>query len=675
MKFSRHVLPLALSVFVTAPVFAQTNPALFSAADNVSAEDTNKVIEAKVWLHLRNEQALDSKVAEMYRPGSPSYHHWSNKSDLQSFFPAASDLAAVRQELEKQGLTVTRVGPHNMFVNVQGTVGTMQSAFHTEIRSLSFNGKTLRATTAQPTMSGGVSSMVAAVSGLSESMAKNDLVKATDPDTGKPFAAVPVASPQGIVFSGDCFRGIQSHTFRAAGGKLPIATYTGNRYGQDITNTVQGTLPPCGYDAANVTGAYGLNAAFAKGLDGAGQTIVIVDANSQPTIEADANLFSKINGLPPLNSSNFKIYTPLGKPTVYSAGGAEETSLDVEWAHALAPQAKIALVLSPTLSFTDLEESVFFAIANQLGSVISNSYGAPEALVDPSDLKIEDSLSKLGAALGISVNYSSGDDGDFVAATTAPGMPGVKTVSAPSDSPYSTSVGGTSLAITSNNKLRFQTGWGNNLTRLATVAAGPLDPPVNLGFNFGAGGGQSDFFKKPGYQKELPGKGRQQPDVSLVADPYTGVEIIVTLSGQQDIEVIGGTSLSCPAFSAIWAIANQRAGQLHGKGSLLSQAAPIVASLAGTSSITDVLPYSTPTNVSGIVIDANGPTFYSPDDLAAPLENTTHFLSALYNSPFSGSWFDLTFGTDSSLVVKPGWDNVTGYGTPNGLTFIDAAAK
>jgi subtilase family serine protease len=135
---------------------------------------------------------------------------------------------------------------------------------------------------------------------------------------------------------------------------------------------------------------------------------------------------------------------------------------------------------------------------------------------------------------------------------------------------------------------------------------------------------------------------------------------------------MGGTSLACPAFSAIWAIANQRAGQIHGRGTLLGQAAPIVAKLAGSTALTDVKTYSSPTNVAGFVLDSHGATFYSSHQLVAPLENTSKYLSDLFNDT-TGAWYTLSFGTDSSLVVGPGWDNVTGFGTPNGLEFIDAA--
>jgi subtilase family serine protease len=670
------VLPIASSLCVPSHAFAQAKPTLFSQAESVTDEDPNRIMEATVWLNLSNKEQLDETVSNLYQEGSPTYHHWLSASDLARFAPTVSAMQTVRRELSSQGLTVTSVGSHNMFLKVSGSVANMQTAFHTQIKSLSIKGQAVRATTVEPKLAG-AAPLVSAVSGLTERRFKPYIRHQVDPDSGKAYPATPVSSsPNGLFFASTCFRGVQSHLFSTPGAALPVASYAGNRYGTDITNTTPGTLPPCGYDPVNFNSAYGLPAAHKAGLDGTGQTIVIVDAYGSPTIEADANVFSQLNGLPALTSSNFRIITPLGpaQPTdpTNAAGWAEETSLDVEWAHSVAPGANIALVIAPTNFDTDLSTSLFYAIVNQLGSVISNSYGGDEAddlAQDPQELVISNSVTELGASLGMAVNYSSGDDGDFKA------LVGTVTVSDLSASPYATSVGGTSLALDKSNNVKFQTGWGNNITKLASSTGAPVDPPLVEGFIFGSGGGESQFFAKPSWQSSLPGSGRQQPDISLDSDPQTGVEIVVTLAGTQGVEVIGGTSLACPAFSAIWAIANQRADQIHGKGTMLGQAAPIIAKLAGSTAITDVLPYSSPTNVAGFVFDSNGTTFYSPDQLAAPLENTTEYLSDLYNSPFSGSWFALTFGTDTSLVVSPGWDNVTGFGTPNGLDFINAAAK
>jgi subtilase family serine protease len=239
------------------------------------------------------------------------------------------------------------------------------------------------------------------------------------------------------------------------------------------------------------------------------------------------------------------------------------------------------------------------------------------------------------------------------------------------------------LALNRDNTIDFQTGWGTNLTRIAdrvSLGSPPVVPPLKvlgdpsfnpgtfLGFQGGSGGGASGVFARPSFQSGLsvPGNTRVLPDISWIGDPFTGVEIIMTdpTSGQLTVSTIGGTSVACPMFSALMAIASEKAG--HGLG----QAAQLVYSLPA-GAITDVTAVSSPTNVTG-VIDGSA---ISADALASPLGNTTSYFSALYNSPFSTRWFVITFGTDTSLTTGPGWDNVTGLGTPNGLSFINAITQ
>ena len=423
--------------------------------------------------------------------------------------------------------------------------------------------------------------------------------------------------------------------------------------------------------------AYGLNQAYSAGWDGTGQTIVIVDAFGSNTIFDDANTFSTLNGLPALTSTNFQIYTPNGPVNCgtdcINGNWQFETTLDVEWAHSIAPGANIALVLTADNTFTNLDIGNLFAIENLLGNVISNSFGISEiALVDffPSELVVENSLSELAASLGMNQDISTGDSGDELAVDQIDF--GIDSVSpqAGATSPFVTAVGGTSTFLNKNDKIKLQTGWGLNFVRIANPSPNPPTiPPLFFGFQEGSGGGTSTFFAKPHYQKSLPGDFRMVPDISMNADPQTGAEIIITLdqiSGDpQSVLVIGGTSLACPMFSGLWAIANQAAGVP------LGQAAPYLYKLHGNA-ITDVTNVSSPFNVAGIIFDPpNPPVYESPDSLAAPLDGTTNYISAIYQSPSSTRWDVFTFGTDSSLTTGPGWDNVTGLGTPNALPFIN----
>jgi subtilase family serine protease len=148
------------------------------------------------------------------------------------------------------------------------------------------------------------------------------------------------------------------------------------------------------------------------------------------------------------------------------------------------------------------------------------------------------------------------------------------------------------------------------------------------------------------------------------------VPIILTELGVQYLEVgVGGTSLSSPIVTAILALATQKAGKPLGLAGALIPTLP-------SGAVTDILPLSSPTNLAGTVFDSGGPTYYSPYSLFAPFIYPAQqgFISAnLPLDPLDGEAF--AFGIDSSLAVTPGWDNVTGFGVPNGLSFITAIAK
>ncbi len=665
---------LAVVTLLAGAAFSQSasssKPRLLSNAKNLGPEDLSKPITVTVWLNQHNKAGLDELVKQMYQKGSPNYHHWLTLEQYKaSFAPTAEDVATMRDFLTSHNLRVSSVDKNNHFISAQGRISDTQSAFHVQINRFQMNGQTFRANTAEPVVEGAAGKLVAAVQGLSDLKYQPYSMRPINPDTGKAFASVPLASavgPDGLFFNGHCLTEAITRKFRT-GHAGPVGLYYGTRYGSNIASGPP-HLPPCGYDSAEIQKAYSLSALYKKGWNGSGQTIAIIDAFGSDTILGDSNEFSSLNGLPPLTSSNFQVFYPSGPTSCGSTcGWNDETTLDVQWSHTVAPGANIALVLAADNSFTNLDTAILYAIQTGLGNSISNSWGIEEELLSeflPSELVVENNLSELGAALGMSVNFSTGDHGDFFAAD------GFTTVSMPASSPYSTGVGGTSLFLTAGHKMFFQTGWGNNETRIANATPNPpIVPPLQLGFIYGAGGGTSGVWAAPAYQSSLGSSWRMAPDISYVADPYTGVEIIITPDGvsgdPQDVGVIGGTSLACPMFSAMWAIANQAAGVP------LGQAAPLLYGLpAGAiTDVTDGSPISR-NNVSGTIDTPGSPIITeSASDLAQPLENTTDFVSAFYNGT-STRWYVLSFGTDSSLTTGWGWDNVTGLGTPNGLAFV-----
>jgi subtilase family serine protease len=391
---------------------------------------------------------------------------------------------------------------------------------------------------------------------------------------------------------------------------------------------------------------------------------VIIDWCGSPTIRSDANAFSAAYGLPPLTQANFSIINSSTPPT---CGAPDpEINIDVEWAHAIAPGANIDLVVPPSASFADVDTAEFFAVINHLGSVISGSYASEEVYDALAELQTENLINEIAAVQGISANFSTGDSGDDTLDYPTYYPP---SASAPADSPFATGVGGISLALKPDQTIEWQSGWGTNVTPI--VAGGfVFDPPNAFGsFNYGSGGGPSKVFLKPAFQHKLKGSVRLLPDISWLADPFTGGVIVISVPFQvpsQVYEIYGGTSLACPMFSALWAIANQEAG------APLGQAAQYVYSMPA-SAITDVRRVSSATNVTAIYKESATITdIYTAPDLAGPLENTTEFVSAIWNDPLSqDTVYVLTFGTDSGLTTTFGWDDVTGVGVPNGKAFAD----
>lgn len=186
-----------------------------------------------------------------------------------------------------------------------------------------------------------------------------------------------------------------------------------------------------------------------------------------------------------LNGSNFRIiYTPTQSECIQE--DQVEINLDVEWAHAIAPGADIALIVPPSASLQDVDEAEFYAVNYGIANSISGSYGSPESETPASYLDTENLISEIAALSGISTNFSSGDNGDFVPLLPAP------TVNAPADSPWATAVGGVSLALNADNSIAWQSGWGNDLT-MVDLAGTLSDPPNSeaFGFYIGSGGGPS----------------------------------------------------------------------------------------------------------------------------------------------------------------------------------------
>jgi subtilase family serine protease len=634
-------------------------PPFVKTAPEIGPVDASQTIEITVWLNVHNRQQLDSVAGDLYDPTSPHYRAWLSFSQITADYgPTVEDANTVKEFLSAHDLSIVLVDPNNFFVRARGTVAQVSAALRIQLSNFNVRGKVVRANKTDPYMDNPAASLVHYVSGLSNQ--QSDIVPIQrnvppTPSSSLQASTTQSTSPLNTFFTSNCFTAPVTDVLTTNGG-LPAATFKGNLY--DSTN-----IGGCGYTPPEIYTAYNLSALYKAGFDGKGQTIVIFEICDTNTIQSDANAFSAQFGLPALTSSNFRVIDyPVPAPCTYPS---IEESLDVEWAHAIAPGANIVVLVTPNVTTNsgfaeDIDVALLYAVANHLGNVISFSYGLPEVDFGAADLDQTNLLTEIAAISGISANFSSGDSGDY----TELGVPA--TVEYPASTQYGTAVGGISLALNSGNAIKWQSGWGNN-TNLLDNSGIVSDPPLGS-FYAGAGGGSSAFFSKPSFQHRLAGSFRLLPDISWIADPYTGVVIDLTEEGvypPREWFAIGGTSVSCPMFSGLWAIANQEAG------TALGQAARYVYSMP-SSTITDIVPVGSSTNVTGIITDASGLTSYSASDLAQPLDGTTVFYDALWNVPLNENLVELvTFGTDTHLKTTPGWDDVTGVGVPNPKEFAD----
>jgi subtilase family serine protease len=286
-----------------------------------------------------------------------------------------------------------------------------------------------------------------------------------------------------------------------------------------------------GFTPQQIQQAYGVPSSINGQLLGKGETIAIVDAYNDPSILSDANKFSSQFSLPTFNSGGptLTVESSTGVPVSNlqtNSGWAGEISLDVEWAHAIAPDANIILVEAPTQNLTGsngLLAAVSYAANQPNVSVVSMSWGQ-------SEFSNESNYDSTFTHPGITYVAASGDNSAYYGPIY------------PATSPYVLAVGGTSLTTSPTGVYQSESAW------------------------FGSGGGYSSYEGQPSYQYNQPSIGltnsRLTPDVAYNANPNTGFAIYdsTPFGGQQGWIEVGGTSAGAPQWSAIVALADQQRG-------------------------------------------------------------------------------------------------------------------
>ncbi|MGC4996249.1 S53 family peptidase [Streptomyces sp. DT195] len=582
-------------------------------ADKGAAADSAQV-KARVYLAGRDAAGLAAYAKAVSDPASPLYGKHLSAEQAQARFGATkAQVTAVKSWLRSAGLTVTQVTAH--YVAVSGDVAAAEKAFGTQLHNYAKGAKTYRAPAKAASVPASLKGAVLTVSGLDNAPHKSD----HDEQLPPPDAVFKNAGPFSSYFGSN------------TASSLPDA------YGHKIPYAVQG------YTGKQLRPAYGAGEYTGKHV-----RIAITDAYASPTIAFDAGTYAKKNGDAAWKTGQLHQVLPDDYTRTEECGASGwygEETLDVEAVHAVAPDADVTYVGAASCYDDDLLDSLSKIVDNHLADIVSNSWGDVEGNQTPDLAAAYDQVFQFGAVQGIGFYFSSGDDGDQVAAS------GVKQVDTPANSAWVTAVGGTSLAVGKGDTYQWETGWG---TQKATLSAdGKSWDSFPGAFTSGAGGGTSKTVPQPYYQKGVVPKGlatandkagnRVVPDIAAIADPNTGFLVGQSQTfpdGSQRYSEyrIGGTSLAAPVIAAVQALAQEARG-----GKAIGFANPSIYDRYGKKGVF----HDVTDNPTGSGLAVARTDFVNGFDAADGVSTSVRSL-----------------GKDSSLSAVKGYDDVTGVGSP-----------
>lgn len=539
------------------PVRNTVSPRAMSSTDLGAVPGSLKLDGLMLQFNMTPEQrtALNQLLVDQQNPASPHYHQWLTPQQYgEKFGLSADDISRVTSWLMAQGFTVTGVAKSSTFVTFSGTAAQVQQTFGTTVHSLSLNGERHIANLADPVLPSAIARVVSNISGLND------------------FRPEPHLRMNQV--SGTAIR--------------PHFTVPGTGGNPDFH-----ALAPADFNTI-----YEVNPLTGSGLSGAGiggctdpsvpcGDIAVLGQVDITPYGNDLDAFRTAAGLPAL---------PANRPTIYLFGanpGApsstctnnsiphcadlEESMLDVEWAGAIAPAAKIIFVTSTNAVTT----SFLTAVDQDFAPIISLSYGQCESSIPLGELAVLNATLLEAATKGITVIGPTGDDGatdcDTLVSSATKGL----AVDFPGSSPYVTGIGGTMFDEGADSATYWNSTndpmTGGSATRYipemvwneTSIDIGDTPPSFGAG-----GGGASILFVKPEWQvgRGVPNDGvRDVPDISLNAaskhDGYlvclqsscTGGHFYNSTGGL----VLGGTSAATPPFAGIIALVEQGLGSVR----------------------------------------------------------------------------------------------------------------
>jgi subtilase family serine protease len=590
-----------------------------------------------IQLWLRPQLAAAAQFAtEVAAPGGAMYHRYLSPDAYTARFGATSaEASRVGSWLRSQGFTGIHTGPERSYVRATAATSKIDAAFRTRIETYASSAAVnagpyvLRANNRALSLPASLASSVLGVTGIDNAAPILPLDRVSTKPTGltspRRAAAAPVAA---------CSQFYGQHTVSGLPEQFGTTTFPSEG---------------CGYTADQFRAAYGASSASR----GKGQTIALVELGLTKDMFLTLQDYAAANSMPQPSSLRYSQLS-LGKNTCGDPFNVEE-QLDVESSYDMAPGANQIVIGGDGCNngdfglqgLFDADLAVLGSGGHPLATLASNSWeGGTES--QPAQLtNIEHAYLVRSAAEGVGMYFSAGDGSGVLS---------------PSDDPFSIAVGGTTLGLSQSSSRLFETGWSTAVSLLSNHQW------LLAGEQGASGGGPSLLFKQPAYQKGVVppalskvagnrgGPVRSIPDISADADPFTGMAVgLLTFpkgGGKPTFSesAIGGTSLAAPLVAGIVTAAQQ------GQPAPFGFVDPDLYKLFGTSAYHDALPLtkSSPALFDGTFCDAAtcGANILTTFDDQSPLMTG-------YNGQ----------------VTLPGYDNMTGVGTPNGQKFITALRR
>jgi subtilase family serine protease len=479
------------------PVKGQTVP-LISHAHLLGTASGLQQLHLSVGLQPRNQQELNTLLYNLYDSRSSLYHHFLSPQEfVDEFGPTPQQQQQVTSYLQSQGFHVTSVSPNGLLIDANATVSQAESAFQISINTYQLGARTFYANASAPTIPSTLSSLIASIGGLDNSVKLHPLYHLQH-QSGKPGLGTRVSH--------------NTHAPHAQSGLGPA----------DLASA---------YDAAPLQQG---------GFQGNNQTVAVFELDGYQSSDITQYLQTYNLGNPSI--SNVLIDGFDG-----SAGaGAIEAELDIEVVAAMAPKATQIVYEGPNTT-QGVNDTYNKIVTDNKAQVTTISWGECESASGAAELQTLDNIFKQGASQGIALFAASGDSGAYDCNDTN------LAVDSPAGDPYITGVGGTNLQI-NNGAYGSESVWSNPSDTQRSPEGSGGGGGISNTFT------QPSWQVGPGVKNQYSNGNREVPDVSADADPATGYAVYCTVAASGCSSsgwiVVGGTSAAAPFWAGSTAILN-----------------------------------------------------------------------------------------------------------------------